>query len=102
MTARDGREPLVKIASAENQVLAEMWKEMLLNNGIPSLARISGPLIGYAPFASPHDLLVLTADADAARLLLAAFNEDAQDLAPTDGEDGEDEYWMEGAEKERS
>lgn len=105
MTKRGGQEPLVKIASAANQALAEMWKELLQNNGIRSLARISGPLTAYASFTSPHDLLVLAPDADQARQILAAFNENARDFAPVgDGEpgaeEGEDDYWMEGAEEE--
>jgi hypothetical protein len=102
MTRADG-EPLVKVAQAGNQALAEMWRELLRNNGIPSLVRIAGPLTAYASFTSPHDILVLAADADAARDLLAAFHEDTGDLAPTaEGEpreDEEDEYWLEGAEE---
>ena len=104
MTNPGRQDPLVKIASAANQALAEMWKELLQNNGIPSLARISGPLTAYATYTSPHDILVLASDANRARHLLAAFNEDARDFAPIDkGEpmgDDEDEYWMEGAEEE--
>lgn len=98
MTERGGNEPLVKVASAGNQVEAEMWKEMLRNNGIPSLARISGPLTGYAAFASPHELLVLAPDVEAATRLIAAFNAEADEAGP---DDEDDEYWMEGAEKER-
>jgi hypothetical protein len=102
MTRRGGQEPLVKIASAANQALAEMWKELLKNNGIPSLARIAGPLTAYASFTSPHDILVLASDAEQARRILAAFNENERDLAPSGvddpDEDEDDEYWMEGAE----
>jgi hypothetical protein len=79
-----------------------MWRELLHNNGIPALARIAGPLTAYASFTSPHDILVLASDAEQARRLLAAFNENERDLAPPGmddpGEDVDDEYWMEGAE----
>jgi hypothetical protein len=77
---RRRREPdpgdLVKIASAGNQAVAEMWREVLANEGIPALARIAGPLTAYATFASPHDLLVAAGDAERAREILAAYNEE--------------------------
>ncbi len=76
--------PLVRIASAPNAAIAEMWKGLLDNEGIPALIRMAGPLTGYVPFASPHDLLVLASDAEAARELLAAFNEDERDLVAAD------------------
>ena len=105
---RGREEPLVRVASAGNQAIAEMWREMLSNNGIPALVRIGGPLTGYATFASPHDILVLAADLPAARDLLAAYDrdvgEDEGDLARGRGEagddDGEEPYWMAGAEGE--
>ena len=102
MSRRD--EPLVKVASAGNQALGEMWREVLANNDIPCLLRIAGPLTGYASFASPHDLYVAAPDAPRARDLLAAFNEDERDLSlgregGEGGDEGENEYWMEGAEE---
>jgi hypothetical protein len=95
-----GDETLVRVASAGNQALGEMWREVLANNGIPCLLRIVGPLTGYASFASPHDLFVRAADADRAREFLAAFNEDEGDLAlgrDAGDEGAEADYWMEGA-----
>jgi hypothetical protein len=76
--------PLVRVASAPNAAIAEMWKGLLDNEGIPALLRMAGPLTGYVTFASPHDLLVLAADAEAARQLLAAFNEDERDIVGAD------------------
>lgn len=76
-----GTEPLVRVAQAGNQALAEMWKDVLSTNGIPSMIRISGAVTAYVTFAAPHDILVLATNADRARDLLAAFNEDEQDLA---------------------
>jgi hypothetical protein len=81
---REKGAPLVRVASAPNAAIAAMWKGLLDNEGIPALIRMAGPLTGYAPFASPHDLLVLATDAEAARDLLAAFNEDERDLVGTD------------------
>ncbi len=96
-----GDEALVRVASAGNQALGEMWREVLANNGIPCLLRIAGPLTGYASFGSPHDLFVRAADADRARAFLAAYNEDESDLAlgrDAGDEGAEADYWMEGAE----
>ena len=76
--------PLVRIASAPNAAIAEMWKGLLENEGIPALVRMAGPLTGYVTFASPHDLLVLASDAETARQFLAAFNEDERDLVGAD------------------
>lgn len=99
MSRRD--EPLVRVASAGNQALGEMWREVLANNGIPALLRIAGPLTAYNTFASPHDLYVTAPNAARARALLAAYNEDEGDLALGRGDEDDDEYWMEGAEGER-
>src|ERR687885_251419 len=74
-------ELLVKVASAGNQAVGEMWREVLESNGIPCLLRVAGPLLAYATFTSQHDLLVAASDAARARELLAAYNEDEGDLS---------------------
>jgi hypothetical protein len=79
-------EPLVRIAQAGNQSIAEMWQELLRNHGIPCLVRIAGPLTAYATFASPHDILVLATDAARARQILAAYDEPGDDNSPADPE----------------
>ncbi len=79
MTRDDER--LVKVASAGNQAVGEMWREVLESNGIPCLVRVAGPLLAYATFTSQHDLLVAASDAARARELLAAYNEDQGDLS---------------------
>src|SRR5215210_6853181 len=76
-----GDERLVKVASAGNQAVGEMWREVLTSNGIPCLLRVAGPLLAYATFTSQHDLLVAASDAARARELLAAYNEDEGDLS---------------------
>jgi hypothetical protein len=104
VTGEQGNEPLVRIAQAGNQALAEMWKDVLRSNGIPSMVRIAGAVTAYVTFAAPHDILVLASDAGQARDLLAAYNEDERDLAlgraEERAEEGENPYWMAGAEKE--
>lgn len=88
----------VKIASAANQAVGEMWRELLANNGIRATLRPTGP-VAYLTFTNPHDLLVHPADAAAARDLLAAFDEDEADRRDGGADaDGGDEYWLEGAE----
>ena len=79
MTRSDDK--LVKVASAGNQAVGEMWREVLKRNGIPCLLRVAGPLLAYATFTSQHDLLVAESDAERARELLAAYNEDEGDLS---------------------
>ena len=79
MTRSDDK--LVKVASAGNQAVGEMWREVLESNGIPCLLRVAGPLLAYATFTSQHDLLVAESDAARARELLAAYNEDEGDLS---------------------
>ncbi len=76
-----GEDKLVKVASAGNQAVGEMWREVLESNGIPCLLRVAGPLLAYATFTSQHDLLVAEPDAVRARELLAAYNEDEGDLS---------------------
>ena len=80
MTARGRGEEMVRVASAPNAAIAEMWKGLLANEGIPALVRMAGPLTAYVTFASAHDLLTLASDAAEARGILAAFNENEGDL----------------------
>jgi hypothetical protein len=81
--SRDDDGPVV-VARAENQVIGQMWRELLARNDIVAMLRIVGPLTGISDFASPHELLVARADADRARDLIAAFEQDEDALAPPD------------------
>ena len=109
MSAGRDDDPLLKVAQAGNQALAEMWKDVLRSNGIPSMLRMAGGLTAYVTFAAPYDILVLASKAEEARDLLAAYNEDEGDLAlgrdggggDKDDEDGDKPYWMEGADEEK-
>ncbi len=89
MAARGRGEQMVRVASAPNAAIAEMWKELLGNEGIPALIRMSGPLTAYVTFASAHELLTLASDAAEARDILAAFNENANDLIGDDGDEAD-------------
>jgi hypothetical protein len=79
--SRDDDAPVV-VAQADDQIIGQMWRELLAHNGIIAMLRTAGPLTGIAEFASPHDLLVARADADRARDLLAAFDEGEDSRAP--------------------
>jgi len=84
MSERDQGRKLTRIASAPNAVIAEMWKGLLDNEGIPALIRMSGSLTAYVTFASAYDILVLAANAGEARELLAAFNDNEDDFVADD------------------
>jgi hypothetical protein len=63
--------PLVRVAAARNQAEAEMLQGLLLEEGIPSLARRSGGFDVPDFLASgPRDILVPLSGAEAARELL--------------------------------
>ncbi len=70
--------PLTVIATAPNEIVARLWAEALASEGIRSLLRPLGP--GYGAWASAatleHQLAVLQPDADRARDVLAAFDDD--------------------------
>ena len=91
MAARGRGEEMVRVASAPNAAIAELWKGILANEGIPALVRMAGPLTAYVTFASAHDLLTLASDAPEARAILAAFNENEGDLIGDEwAEEGDD------------
>ena len=63
--------PLVRVAAARNQAEAEMIQGLLLEEGIPSLARRSGGFdVPDFLAAGPRDLLVPEGGADVAREVL--------------------------------
>jgi hypothetical protein len=63
--------PLVRVAAARNQAEAEMIQGLLLEEGIPSLARRSGGFDVPDFLASgPRDILVPSAGEEAARAML--------------------------------
>ncbi|MFM9106604.1 MAG: hypothetical protein ACKOWF_07890 [Chloroflexota bacterium] len=70
--------PLVVIAIAPNEIVARLWEAALADEGIRSLLRPLGP--GYGAWASAatleHEIAVLATDADRAREVLAALDDD--------------------------
>jgi hypothetical protein len=62
--------PLVKVAAAGNQIEAEFLAGLLLEEGIPAVARTSSA--GYAPVLGVRELLVPESGAQAAREVLLA------------------------------
>jgi hypothetical protein len=80
MMDRDDDDPMV-VAQADNEIIGQMWRELLTQNNIVSMLRTAGPLTGIADFGSPHDLLVARADAERARDLIAAFEQDEDSSA---------------------
>jgi hypothetical protein len=63
--------PLVRVATARHQAEAEMIQGLLLEEGIPSLARRSGGFDVPDFLASgPRDIIVASSGADAAREIL--------------------------------
>ena len=71
---------LIRIGTAPNEYVAQMWRGALAGEGIQALVRVAGA--GTAYFASAfmaHDLYVLAGDAERAEAIL-----DALTLAPDD------------------
>jgi hypothetical protein len=68
---RDEEDRLVAVATAPSQLIAEMWRGMLQEEGIPAVVQTSD---GYAYLGalSPCRVLVSAYQADAARSLLEA------------------------------
>lgn len=89
MAPADG---VVRIATAPNEAVAAIWRELLTAEGVGVLVRVAGPGLAYfAPALCEHDLYVRADQADRARQLLAdyAAEPDAVVLEPADA-DGDD------------
>jgi hypothetical protein len=73
-----GKEPLVYIARAQNEVVASLWKEVLEDNGIhPLLKSINLVTSLYvSPANIQYEIHVLESDADKAREILTPFLEE--------------------------
>lgn len=68
-------EPLVKIATAPNEPIAQMWSGVLAEHNIPCL--LKGGNLGAAMYIPtmilPHQLYVVASEWDRAKELLAPF-----------------------------
>jgi hypothetical protein len=72
------KEPIVHIATAPNEMVANMWSEILEENGIHCLLQ-GGELQAamYAsPLAVPYKIYVLESEAEKAKEVLEPFLED--------------------------
>jgi hypothetical protein len=83
---RQPDEPIVYLATAPNEITAQMWLEALRDAGIRAMAKPLGPGMGaWASVATmEHALYVLQSQYDDARDLISGiegigFDEDAQD-----------------------
>jgi hypothetical protein len=64
-------QPLVRIAIAPNQAVAELWRALLTAEGVPVLVRLAGPGLAYfSPALCEHYLYVRAEQAARARQLL--------------------------------
>ncbi len=75
---------LVPIAVAPNTIVAQIWQELLADEGIPVLLRMTSPLFGYISQDSPCEVSVRAEHEAQAREILAAFHADAQDFVLED------------------
>ena len=76
-------DPVVKVAAGFSEPEAEMWRELLRNNGIPAMSK---NMTGWAynwgaqslPFERNYDLFVKQSDVERAREVLEEVLEPAQ------------------------
>ncbi|MBM4445619.1 MAG: zinc-ribbon domain-containing protein [Chloroflexi bacterium] len=75
-----GREPLVYVATAPDEVLASLWKGILEEEGIPSLIRRSDltAAMYVLPGNTRCEIHVLASEAQRARDILDSLREDDQ------------------------
>ena len=76
--AKSGEEPLVRVATAQNEPLAMMWKEILENEGIHSLIKSRDLRASmYTPsLVSQCEIYVLASKAKKAEEILSSLRED--------------------------
>ena len=68
---------IIPVATAENQMAADMLIGILKMHEIPCMARARGMGIAYlGPAMQPHDILILEDDRERAEEILKAFSDD--------------------------
>jgi hypothetical protein len=86
MTASD---KIVKIATAENEIVAELWRDVLFDEGVIAVIKPGGPGHAFGTNAlNVQHLLVREDQADEARAILAQL--ELEESEPEAGAD--DEY----------
>ncbi len=73
-----GKEPLVHIATAPNEMVANLWKDVLTENGIKCLLKSINLVTSLytSPFTLQYEVQVLASDAEKAREILTPFIEE--------------------------
>ncbi len=75
-----GKEPLVSVATAPNEVVANLWKDALEQNGIKCLLKSINLVTSFytSPITEQFEVLVLASDAKKAREVLTPFLEESE------------------------
>ena len=75
-----GDEPLVHIATAPDEVMASLWKEVLEDEGIRSMVKRSdlAAAMYSLPFNTQCEVHVLASDAERAKEILESLEEENQ------------------------
>jgi hypothetical protein len=79
--ADKGKERLVYITTASNEVVANIWKDVLEENGIKSLLKSVNLVTSMytSPITLEYEILVLASDAEKAKEILTPFIEENND-----------------------
>lgn len=81
-TDERGKEPLVHIATAPNEIVATLWEDVLRENGIKCLLKSINLVTSMytSPITLQFEVMVLASEAEKAREVLAPFmDEENQD-----------------------
>jgi len=71
---------IIPIAEAPNEVIAEMWREVLADEGITAVVTASGPGFAFGSNAlNVHELLVREDQAEQAKAVLAELETAEED-----------------------
>ena len=75
-----GKEPLVHITTAPNEIVANLWKAVLAENGIHCLLKSINLVASLytSPITLQYEILVLSSDAEKAREILTPFINEEQ------------------------
>ncbi len=75
MPSQKDTDPLVRVATAPNEPIADMWVDILEQDGIHAFVKC-GPLkAGLYSFNEPCEILALKSQADEAKQILGSLTE---------------------------
>ena len=77
-TSNKGKERLVRIATAPNEIVADLWKDVLAENDIKCLLKSINLVASMytSPITLQYEILVLASDAQKAKEILTPFMEE--------------------------